>query len=667
MRRFLVVSGLAVTLIGCTGLVELDDGPGDAALPDAAIDAPEDGAAGPLDATADAPSDTTTTDADAGTEEAEVDAGDAAAETGAEDAASDAPTDANTSDGSVGPAVYGGGRVLLNASSLVRVYWGSWEPNTETDCENLLEPAVALGTTSLFAPITQYGGAADGGEGGAMRPIALPNFQYLSPRHAFAPADGGVGDPDGFVEGLAAAAGPQAEPDTIYVVFYTEKTPLCGGLDGCSGLTPQARIPYVRVQYDGNVVDSSRALVRELVDVITDCDGAGWTVPIGNRRYPLAGACSRATGGGGLGNEATFRTWDVQKTPVVFGTDGIYSALADDHRGRCVDSFVTQGVLAAVADGGAVSLFKAPGAVPEALGVPAQFMPAVTDVSVAASRFELSWHGVWAMNPGPGGQFTQAWPTLEDLTQTWGASNGGPLPAPYVAAYSMDTAMQGDARWDAFTVATVTAGDAGAPSAALFHASYDTSLASTEAWNVFDMTGLPGNPKLVSGPGAASFAPGRIDAFVLGAYADGNHLLHTWCDARKGGVFVPGIDCSAPMGWEDEGVPAGARLLGDPDAASWASGTTDQGHFAVACGADDGTVRIFRFDDGVTRWVTVTPPQGVRLQANPSIAGMGDDRYWIAALGNDGAVWNRLDDGSTAGSWVRSAIPGVTAIDLTAY
>jgi hypothetical protein len=122
------------------------------------------------------------------------------------------------------------------------------------------------------------------------------------------------------------------------------------------------------------------------------------------------------------------------------------------------------------------------------------------------------------------------------------------------------------------------------------------------------------------------------------------------------------------MGWTDRGTPPGVLLVGDPDAASWPSGTTDSGHIEVVCSASDGSIRTFRYDDGATAWGVLPPPPNVTFLPSPTVTGMGDGRYLVAAISGDGAVWQRLQNWNDSGVWVKTSIPaGAIAIDATSY
>ncbi len=525
MHRFAVLP-LLTMVAGCTPLLGLDDR-GDASV-DATAAHPAD--AGPCDACG----------AGAASPEASLDA---AVDSGA-DVTSDARADAAEARDGAGPpgqAVYNGGQVLFDVTSLVAVYWGPWPAAVQNECQTDLEPFLPwVAQTSFLQPITQYWGFGGGqsgtlDDGGAPTKVAImpPSLAFQPVRHFCDPQAGGIDDPDVFVESIA-----DGDPGTIYVTFFGPDSPLCGGRSGCSGLTPNLHVPYIRVQYgDGTaepVVSASRAAFRELVDVITDGDGAGWSVSYDGGSYGLGSVCSRATAGGGLGNEATVRFWDQpSRAPdgvgFVYATDGMWSALSGG-QGRCINSLVTRGFAATVDADGGTTVFSVLGGQAPLAGASVLLLPPANDVSIAAARLGINWDGVWAMATDGGGAFTQAYPYSNDLTQTWGSSSyGAALPAGYGLATSMDTTMQGDGRWDTFTVGYKAEGDdASAPGAQLFHFYFDTSsiVGASSTWGSFgDGTGLPGITGIVSGPGATSYAPGRIDAFVRGAAGDGSHLL----------------------------------------------------------------------------------------------------------------------------------------------
>jgi len=301
VHRNALVPTLLTMIAGCTPLAVLDsvgpsgDGGVDATRPDAAP-LPDAGSC-----------------ADACGQNPPADAGSFAADDSGIDGALP-PTNA------LGLATYDGGRVLTGVTSLVGVYWGSWSDDARSDCQNLLEPFFPwIAQTAFLRPITEYWGRTDDNAG--QLPIAAPSLAFQQVHYASQP-DGGIVDPDVFLESIADST----DPGAIYVIFFTSDTPLCAGLDGCSGLTPTLHVPYVRLQFDdgdGDLVSSSRAGFREVVDVITNSDGQGWSVPHGGEAYGLGGVCSRASGGGGQGNEATVRFWDSEEIGYVYATDGM--------------------------------------------------------------------------------------------------------------------------------------------------------------------------------------------------------------------------------------------------------------------------------------------------------------------------------------------------------
>jgi hypothetical protein len=628
------------------------------ALKDGATSPPEetDGAAGVADATTAGIPDATPHDRATAPD---VDAEGAVADAGPDSESPEPPVD-------VGPEAstsvhYGGGRVLTNTPTLVAIYWGLWPSDQLNQFETSYEPYLLfIPATPYFAAISQYCGVVDGGR--ISIPTQQPNYPFQ--RYFNDPGDGGVNDPNAYIESLASA---NQSPDTIYVVFFQFNINLCGAQTGCSGLTPNLKIPYIRVQNSFDYVASSRVGFRELVNVITNSDGQGWTVPYQGRNYSLGDICSRFPEGAGLGSEAIVRLWDKY---MVFGSDGMFSALSNGGKGACVDTYATRGLLATVGSGGGtttrvVSLVGTP-APPG--GVAAGMLPATDNIGIAAGPLGLAYDGLWTITPSTGLDLT--WPTTNDLSGGWGASMDlVSLPAPFHFSSGVDVTMQGEARWDAFVVGSAPTGDAAfAPQ--LFQYYWDEYLSpQNNGWTSFgDATGLPGVTGIASGPGVTSFAPGRLDAFVLGATAGGNHLLRAWCDDRVNGIHAMGTNCNSATGWADMGQPPdGTPLVGNPDAASWPSGKSDSGHLAVAVAGGDGTIRLLRDDDGTVTWTTVPPPPGVPLSANPTITGMGDERYLIAARATDGTVWQWLYDWGP-GTWSKSPVsPGSIAIDLTAY
>jgi hypothetical protein len=572
--------------------------------------------------------------------------------------------DASSESGEGPPPVqvrYGGGRVLTGASRLVAIYWGEWIPARLNQWDVSIEQFFTfISTTPHYYAIGQYYGIVDGGR----VPVPTGGLNFQSQRYFNDPDDGGVRDPNAYVESLVS---PGDVPDTIYVIFFNPVAlNPCGSRHACSGLTPNLHIPYIRTPYNDDYSVGSRLGFRELVNVITNSDGQGWTVPYQGQSYSLGDMCSRNLDGVGLGSEAIVRLWD---RTTVYGVDGMFSALSNGGMGACVDTYANRGLLAMVdGDAGtttANSLIGAP-APPGGLSIP--YFPTTDNVSIAAAPDGIAYMGLWTITPGGG--LSEASPVTNDLSGLWGGSgNQAALPAPFIFSSGLDVTTQGEARWDAFVLGTAPTADASvAPQ--LFHQYWDEYLSPTwNGWTSFgDATGLAGVTKIVSSPGVTSFAPGRFDGFVLGATSTGNHLLRVWCDDRMNGVHIMGTNCDTPTAWADLGKPPdGADLIGDPDAASWPSGKSDGGHLAVVCAATDGTIRLFRDDNGAVTWTTLTPPPGRSFAPSPTITGMGDERYLVAARTRDGSVWQWLYDWGP-GTWTPSSVPtGPIAIDLTAY
>jgi hypothetical protein len=234
--------------------------------------------------------------------------------------------------------------------------------------------------------------------------------------------------------------------------------------------------------------------------------------------------------------------------------------------------------------------------------------------------------------------------------------------------------MQGEARWDAFDVISAggTSGADASPAAAtLYHWFGDVSYKLANQLSALgDGTAVAGITGLVSAPTAASYEPGRVDVFVLGATQDGKtHVLQVWCDDAHTDFPIASVSCSDPSdyGWFDFGAPSdGVLLVGNPEVGSWHS--KDNGQMEIVCTAADGTIRYLPYVNGApTTWQTFPSPAGVTFAPNPTITGMGDHRYLIAAMATDGTVWQWLDDWGH-GSWTQSTVPfAPVAIDLASY
>jgi hypothetical protein len=158
---------------------------------------------------------------------------------------------------------------------------------------------------------------------------------------------------------------------------------------------------------------------------------------------------------------------------------------------------------------------------------------------------------------------------------------------------------------------------------------------------------------LVSAPGAASFATESVDAFVRNA-AGGIDRVHT---STTCGNF----------GWSQWRHPAGQKLIGRPDAASWAPGRLDVVTLAESSG---GSVAIFHrsVDHGaLSPWADWGAPPAAPLEASPAIVAplvmAGENGYalHLFAVDRSSAAWHAVSlDGISHGAWEKLPAAPVT-------
>jgi hypothetical protein len=129
---------------------------------------------------------------------------------------------------------------------------------------------------------------------------------------------------------------------------------------------------------------------------------------------------------------------------------------------------------------------------------------------------------------------------------------------------------------------------------------------------------------LTSKPGAASWAPNRLDAFVRGT---DQQMWHTWWEGAQWG------------GWE----PLGGVLTTGPAAAAWSPGRLD----VFARGTDQQLWH--KWWDG-TQWGGWEPLGGV-LNSGPAVASWSAGRLDVMVEGTDQQVWHRSYDGIQWNGW----------------
>lgn len=174
---------------------------------------------------------------------------------------------------------------------------------------------------------------------------------------------------------------------------------------------------------------------------------------------------------------------------------------------------------------------------------------------------------------------------------------------------------------------------------------------------------------LAGGPDAASWGPGRLDAFARNT---SNGLVHTWSNGSSwssfqtlGGVLTsdPGAVSWGPnrvdvfargqdnaiwhMWWDGTAWSAwyslGGVLGSGPDVASWASGRLD----VFARGQDNGLWHIAWDGTSWSSWQSL----GGGLTSDPTAVSWGPDRIDVFARGQDNGLWHISWNGSSWSAW----------------
>ena len=129
--------------------------------------------------------------------------------------------------------------------------------------------------------------------------------------------------------------------------------------------------------------------------------------------------------------------------------------------------------------------------------------------------------------------------------------------------------------------------------------------------------------KLYSNPAAVSWGPNRIDAFAIG----GDHAMwHRWWDG------------SSWKGWES----LGGFCTDGVGVSSWAPGRLDC--FVVG---NDRALWHKWYSNGWSNWESL----GGKLYSNPAAVSWGPNRIDAFAIGGDHAMWHRWWDGSSWKGW----------------
>ncbi len=158
--------------------------------------------------------------------------------------------------------------------------------------------------------------------------------------------------------------------------------------------------------------------------------------------------------------------------------------------------------------------------------------------------------------------------------------------------------------------------------------------------------GKPPGLNLVSSPGVASWANGRIDAFAIDS---GGNLSHAyWVN--------PG-----PPGWNSWGSPSGYTLINSPDAASWRPTRID----VVATANNGSTTHVFHrywWSGLFPAWQDWGTPSGVTIATRATLAAWGPDRFDVFVTSNASPpdVWHGWStDGTTIAGWNNWGHPSV--------
>ena len=175
-----------------------------------------------------------------------------------------------------------------------------------------------------------------------------------------------------------------------------------------------------------------------------------------------------------------------------------------------------------------------------------------------------------------------------------------------------DAASWGSGRLDAFVQGT---------DGAAWHRWRASASSGWSAWE-----SLGGRLQTGSGPAAVSWGPGRVDLFVRGV---DDRLWHRWYDA--GGWSA----------WES----LGGILTSDPDAASWSGGRLD----VFVRGTDNGLWHRW-YDGG--RW-SGWEPLGGSLSSSPGAASWGPGRADVFARGSSNQLVHRW----WSGAWGAETLP----------
>jgi murein DD-endopeptidase MepM/ murein hydrolase activator NlpD len=129
--------------------------------------------------------------------------------------------------------------------------------------------------------------------------------------------------------------------------------------------------------------------------------------------------------------------------------------------------------------------------------------------------------------------------------------------------------------------------------------------------------------QLTSGPGVASWGPGRLDVFARGS---NNSLIHKWYS-------------NGWWNWES----LGGIITSDPAAVSWGVGRID----VFARGGDNALWHRAYASSGWAAWESL----GGILTSAPAVASWGTGRLDVFMTGTDSALWHRGYDGTNWQSW----------------
>jgi hypothetical protein len=240
-------------------------------------------------------------------------------------------------------------------------------------------------------------------------------------------------------------------------------------------------------------------------------------------------------------------------------------------------------------------------------GNPQNFGPSAPSGATAAAGIGSAWVS-WRPPASSGGSPIASYTVMSSPGHVT-VTVGGGVTSALVRGLSPGTAYS-------FTVTASNALSAGSPSPA------SNSLVPVSSYNgTWDDLG----GTLTSAPAAASWAPGRQDAFVRGT---DNALWHRWWDGRGWG------------GWES----LGGVLTSDPAVVARAAGRLD-----VFVRGTDGAIWQRSWDGNL--WGQWLRHDGMQASSTPAVTTWAQDRLDLFVRGTDNTLRHRSWNGQVWGAW----------------